>query len=428
MTARSGFLAMLIPALACGGKASGGDAGPAIPHVVILVMENHTFDSYFGRWCTAAAGSNPTCTSGPACCEAAPTVDPEGNSPVDLTDSSNGSYDRDHYQSCELSEIDDGGMDHFTAPVTDAGCADPRNFAIADATSLSTYYGWATQYAVADRYFQPIAGQSSSNDMYLAIAHYLFTDNDEIPDAFGLLCTPLAGEPTEIDGGMTVADVILASGHTFAFYAEGYDIMKTAGDSCPLPPSDCPLALPVSPCLYSPGDDPFLFYDRFRDNPAYIKDYTDFTAALTAGALPDVSFVKPIGYKTEHPGYGNTLSAGETFAQGLVSAVQASSYVQDTLILLTWDEGGGFYDHIAPPPPSSVDGKPYGMRIPLLAMGPYAKQGYVSHVTLEHSSIVKFLEWNFTGSTGQLGTRDAVVANIGSLLDPTTTKVPVPEN
>jgi phospholipase C len=391
-------------------------------------MENHTFDSYFGRWCTAAPGSDPSCTAGAACCEAAPTVDPEGNPPVDLNDTSNGDYDRNHMQVCELSEIDDGGMDHFTAPVTDAGCADPRNFAIADATSLSTYYAWASQYAVADRYFQPIAGQSSSNDVYLAIAHYLFTDNDEIPDAFGLLCTPLAGEPTEIDGGMTVADVILGSGHTFAFYAEGYDIMAAAGDTCPLPPSDCPLALPISPCLYSPGDDPFLFYDRFRDNPEYIKDYTDFGAALTAGTLPDVSFVKAIGYKSEHPGYGNTISAGETFAQDLVSAVQGSSYASNTLILVTWDEGGGFYDHVAPPAPSSIDGKPYGMRIPMLALGPYAKSGYVSHVQMEHSSVVKFLEWNYTGTTGQLGARDTVAANIGSLLKVPGTGVQVPEN
>ena len=391
-------------------------------------MENHTFDSYFGRWCSAATGSNPSCTAGPACCEAAPSVDPEGNSPIDLTDTANGDYDRNHQQVCELSEIDDGGMDHFTGPVTDAGCADPRNFAIADATTLATYQGWAAKYAIADRYFQPLAGQSSSNDVYLAVAHYLFTDNDDIPDAFGLLCTPLAGEPTEIDGGQTVADVILGSGHSFAFYAEGYDIMKNAGDSCPLPPSDCPLALPVSPCLYSPGDDPFLFYDRFRDNPTYIKDYADFTAAVTAGTLPDVSFVKPIGYKTEHPGYGNTLTAGETFAQGLVTAVEASSYAQNTLILLTWDEGGGFYDHVAPPPPSSVDGKPYGMRIPLLAIGPYAKVGSISHVTMEHSSIVKFLEWNYTGNTGQLGARDAVVANIGSLLDLDATKLQVPQD
>jgi phospholipase C len=430
MRERGCCLAVLLPALACGGGSSSTvDAGPPIPHVVILVLENHTFDSYFGRWCTAPAGSNPTCTAGPGCCEAAPAVDPEGNSPLVLDDTSNAAYDRDHYQACELTEIDDGGMDHFTAPVTDAGCADPRNFSIADSTSLATYYGWATQYAVADRYFQPLVGQSSSNDVYLATAHYMFTDNDESPDGYGLLCTPLSGEPTEIDGGHSVADILLAAGHTWAWYGEGYDIMKAAGETCPLPPSACPLALPVWPCLYSPSDNPFLFFDRFDDNSEYDKDYVnDFGAALSAGTLPDVSYVKPLGYKTEHPGYGDTISAGETFASAMVSAIQGSSYAQNTLILITWDEGGGFYDHVPPPRASSVDGEPYGTRVPLLALGPYAKKGFVSHVTMEHSSIVKFLEWNYTGATGQLGTRDAVVANIGSLLDPTATKVQVPED
>ena len=74
----------------------------------------------------------------------------------------------------------------------------------------------------------------------------------------------------------------------------------------------------------------------------------------------------------------------------------------------------------APPPPtSSVDGQPYGARVPLLALGPFARKGSVSHVTLEHSSIVKFIEWNWLGhKTGQLGTRDRHVNNLGSMLDP----------
>jgi phospholipase C len=66
--------------------------------------------------------------------------------------------------------------------------------------------------------------------------------------------------------------------------------------------------------------------------------------------------------------------------------------------------------------------------VPLLAIGPFAKKGAVSHVTMEHSSIVKFIEWNWLGATGQLGARDAVVNDIGSLLDPAATGTPVPAN
>jgi phospholipase C len=81
-----------------------GMAGTSrIKHVVVVVQENHTFDAYFGRWCTAATGSSPTCTSGPACCERAPDKDPAGNAFIALDDTSNGAYDPNHTQTCELS-------------------------------------------------------------------------------------------------------------------------------------------------------------------------------------------------------------------------------------------------------------------------------------------------------------------------------------
>jgi phospholipase C len=75
-----------------------------------------------------------------------------------------------------------------------------------------------------------------------------------------------------------------------------------------------------------------------------------------------------------------------------------------------------------------VDGQPYGPRVPLLAIGPFARKGTISHTTMEHSSIVKFIEWNWLGGTGQLGARDATVNNLGSMLDPSATGVTVPAN
>jgi phospholipase C len=108
--------------------------------------------------------------------------------------------------------------------------------------------------------------------------------------------------------------------------------------------------------------------------------------------------------------------------------VLASPVAASTLVLVTWDEGGGFFDHVKPPPTSTVDQVPYGTRLPLFALGPFAKKNGVAHTTLEHSSIVKFLEWNWLGATGQLNARDKEVNNIGALLDPAATGVAVPEN
>jgi len=127
------------------------------------------------------------------------------------------------------------------------------------------------------------------------------------------------------------------------------------------------------------------------------------------------------------PSFQVTASAGVAFVASLAQQVAASRYAGDTLLLVTYDEGGGYFDHVTPPGPSSVDHQPYGTRIPLVAVGPFASAGTVSHVVMEHSSIVKFIEWNFLGgTTGQLHGRDTVVANLGSLLDTKATGVAVP--
>jgi phospholipase C len=189
-----------------------------------------------------------------------------------------------------------------------------------------------------------------------------------------------------------------------------------------------PVPLPTPPCDYSPGDIPFEFYAQFADNPLTMKDLGQLSADITAGQLPSLTYVKRVQYRNEHPGYGTTISNGSAAVKEVLDLVQGSAYADDTLVLLTWDEGGGLFDHVAPPPTSTIDSQPYGLRVPLLAIGRFARPGVVSHVVLEHSSIVKFLELNFLGSTGQLGGRDTQVANIGGLLDPTQTGIVVPEN
>jgi phospholipase C len=197
---------------------------------------------------------------------------------------------------------------------------------------------------------------------------------------------------------------------------------------CPLPPADCPAHIPTVPCDYDPSDNPFEYYSQFEDNKTYQKDLAQLATDASGGTLPDVAFVKFVQYHNEHPGYGTTISTGAAEVANVVQTIEGSAYADDTLILVTWDEGGGFYDHVKPPADSTADGKPYGTRVPLLALGRFARKGHVSHVTMEHSSIVRFVEWNFLHATGQLGARDGVVANIGSMLDPAETGVVVPEN
>ena len=175
-----------------------------------------------------------------------------------------------------------------------------------------------------------------------------------------------------------------------------------------------------------------------------MRDIVDFDADITSGNLPSLSYVKYRTSGNEHPEW-SYVSDGENNVAAVVNAVFASStYQKNTLILLTWDEGGGFFDHVRPPattevfPPSAGAGYagapiPYGTRVPMMALGSFAMQGEISHVQMEHSSIVKFLEWNFLGPAGvgaihatDTYARDAVVNNIGSMLDATAVGVHVP--
>jgi phospholipase C len=145
--------------------------------------------------------------------------------------------------------------------------------------------------------------------------------------------------------------------------------------------------------------------------------------------------LKPRVFRNEHPNFSK-ITDGAMFVKKTIDFVLGSpKYKDNTLVLLTWDEGGGFFDHVAPPPapPVEVDADPegnpvpYGTRVPLLAVGAFAKPGSISHVTMEHSSIVKFVEYNFLTQTGQLKARDGWATGIGSILDQSKTGIPIPE-
>jgi len=263
--------------------------------------------------------------------------------------------------------------------------------------------------------------------MYFARAQWVYDDNHVPKDAIGSSCD-FFGISYDTYTDTTIGDLLNAKGVSWTFYAEGYQKMKDANGSCIAPPPECTAGVTQYPCIFDPSDDPFEFYPAFKDKAPAIADLTQLTTDL-AGTLPAVSFVKALGYKTEHPGEGDKISDGMAFLTSTIGAIQASAYAKDTLIVITYDEGGGFFDHVSPPPNSSVDHQPYGTRVPFIALGPFAKKGAVSHTTMEHSSLVKFIEYNWLdGQTGQLHGRDKVVANIGSVLDEAATGAKVPED
>src|SRR6185312_7723081 len=276
---RTALCAALALALVAGCD-SPHDSGPCdgicpvspINHLVVIVQENHTFDTYFGRYCTAATGSAPTCTDGPACCERAPDTDPGGASPIVLDDHANALYDPNHLSACEADEVDGGKMDHF---VDSTLCGDARNFAYADASTVQPYWDLAAGGALADHWFQPVLGQSSSNDMFLFNAHFVFADNGIEPDAPGAQCSVVTSKPMSLGDTNTLGDKLDDGNITWTWYAEGFADMLNAtarpgcpdavGACCPDPPPDCGAGWQLYPCVFDPDDIPAAYYKRFAN-------------------------------------------------------------------------------------------------------------------------------------------------------------------
>ncbi|KAI8894288.1 hypothetical protein BC833DRAFT_237010 [Globomyces pollinis-pini] len=144
-----------IPKYTCRPK---GETASSIKHVITIISENHSFDSYFGKYCRAPVGSRPTCTTGRDCCEMG-TPMLNGLNPVVLNDQTNG-FDPCHSYDCMLCQINDGKMDKY---LSNGGCpgSDNRNYAMADGStgSAGKYWKWASEYAMSDRFFQSAPGK-----------------------------------------------------------------------------------------------------------------------------------------------------------------------------------------------------------------------------------------------------------------------------
>jgi phospholipase C len=412
-----------------------------IKHLVVIEMENKSFDSYFGAWCTG--GHSPTCNtagwpgfSANMCCEAGPTsYTSEGGTvfhPYTLDNAENLLTDRNHSYTCQVKEMNGGAMNRFMEPNIALGdCQSDRNFAYSHgADGIIDYYQLADAFALADHYFQPTAGASASNDVFLAGAHFYFRDNK---------CTCPDDDPTCQQDGikpecvfdraddappMDVGALLWTHGVAYTVYAGRLHETSHA---------------------FEKKDNGFAYFrDRHTRDPrepdhTFLRDLDQLQWDLDAGTLPSVSLVKPDNHDSEHP--GGKLSDGVDFSMEVINRVLGSQFASRTLIVLVYDESGGFYDHMRPPPawPTSVDSQPdpdnpgavlpvpYGPRVPMMTIGRFSRQAYISHKVMEHSSLVKFIEWNWLGGhSGQLDARDKVVNNIGDMLDPAETGVTVP--
>jgi phospholipase C len=161
----------------------------------------------------------------------------------------------------------------------------------------------------------------------------------------------------------------------------------------PWPEPDCDDETNCSPLNQAPGTpsiwNPLPYFETVNKNGQIgnIVTIDQFYADAQNGTLPAVSWVVPNNNVSEHP--VSSIAAGQAYVTGLINAVMQGPNWNTTAIFLSWDEWGGFYDHVQPP---VIDGVGYGLRVPGIVISPYAKKGAIDHQVLSHDAYLKFIE------------------------------------
>ena len=207
--------------------------------------------------------------------------------------------------------------------------------------------------------------------------------------------SPAGGEPLPPQTVKTIGDTLSAKGVSWAWYAGGWDAALADGRRPPDQKRSVIYANGSDSPIFQPHHQPFNYYSRFApgtaDRAEHIRDGDRLLKDAAAGALPAVTFYKPPGRYTQHPSYTD-LKSGDEHIAALLDGLRASPQWKDMLIVVTYDENGGYWDHVAPPSGAGwTDRLGPGTRVPGLLIGPGVKRGFVDHTTYDTSSILKFI-------------------------------------
>ena len=356
----------------------GTDMLPEIEHVVVLMMENHSYDSYFGAL-RRADGFR---------------FAPDGK-PRNANPDGNGNLVRSFHMpsTCQLHALP--GQDWNRSHTSwDGGRNDgfvKASTAVAmgywDQTDLPFYYGLANTFPIADRWFGSVLAQTYPNRRFLMAG-----------TASGNVSTSDASLTGYIPANGTIFDRFQSHGISWRNYF-----------------TDLPSAA--------------IIIKTLTDHPANFSPIGQFYTDAAAGNLPFFSLVDP-NFETESEENPQDVRRGEQMAAKVINAVMHSPNWAKTVLIWTYDEHGGYYDHVPPPPavrpddiPPDIDVPPdlpglydrLSFRVPAAIVSPYSRRNYVSHVTHDHTSVLKFIEtkWNL----GALTYRDANADNLLDSLD-----------
>ncbi|HYU48039.1 MAG TPA: alkaline phosphatase family protein [Terriglobales bacterium] len=337
-------------------------AQPRVEHIVFIVKENHSFDNYFGRFPGAEGATAGRISTGALVPLQHATDPPLANC--------------GHTSRQLVQDVDNGRMDKFNlncAIVLGVNQAYVQYYQ----QDIPYYWHYAQQYGLADHYFSPVAAPSFPSHLFIIGAQTAtIVDNPNYNLAWG--CDAPA---------TTTVRALIPGTQTYQKISPCVDFL-TLGDLLD--------AAGVDWAMYSaaPGVAGFMWnsYDAIEhirygeDWINNMRNVRNFTADVKAGRLPAVTWIVPESKYSEHP--NQSIAAGEAWTVQQITALQNSPAWATTVVFLTWDDPGGYYDHVPPP---AVDEYGMGARVPLLVISPMAKPG-VNSTVLGFESLMRFTE------------------------------------
>jgi phospholipase C len=435
-----GAATFLISMNACGGI--GGNSNPPPPppppagkinHVVIIFQENRTPDNLFHDPVLMARGADIASSGKTSTGQTIPLT------PVSLVTE----YDIGHSHHSFLTAWDNGAMDGadqvaVSCPPTNPNCAPPNaQYQYIQASDVQPYFTLAETYTFGDRMFQTNQGPSFPAHQYIisgtsAISEKSNFNASENPTATDAQHTGCIAPPTGfvkiIDTTNpdpktnetqtmypcfehpTLTDLLNAKGIDWKYYT------PRAGSIWTGPNAIQHMCGPDAP---PPNGVNCIGSDWTQH---VVIGQTQVLTDIQNGNLAPVTWVIPTNANSDHA--GGTDGSGPSWVASVVNTIGTSQYWKDTAIIITWDDWGGWYDHV--PPPAIHNSYEYGLRVPLIVVSPYAKAAYISHVTHDFGSILRFIEDNF--GLGQIdpavGYADARADNLSDCFDFNQTPLP----
>ena len=391
---------------ACGGSSSTTSTRPAgqaafkIKHIIVIMQENRSFDTYFGTYPGADGipmqnGVPTVCVNDPATGQC---VKPYHN-PNDL----NGGGP--HGAANATADIAGGKMNGFIAQAEKGrkGCLASNNplctgstatdvMGWHDAREIPNYWTYAQDFVLQDHMFEPTASWSLPAHLFTVSA---WSAHCSVPGVASSCVNNDVG-PVSVQQAQPGNSDYAWTDITYLLYHHNvsWGYYLSAGDE-PDCDDDQELCAPKKQSVNVPGIwNPLPNFDTVKqDNQlSNIQDVSNFFTAAKKGTLPAVSWVVPNSKVSEHP--PALISVGQAYVTSVINAVMQSPDWSSSAIFLTWDDWGGFYDNVVPP---TVDQNGYGLRVPALVISPYAKRGYIDHQTLSFDAYLKFIEDDFLG-------------------------------